>query len=184
MEYRTYSLSGRKSWECAIYNGEDNQSGNRITWKRGYSFRWDSCGNQNYSVNHWWKMTKLCDGAGGAACQLCTATKFDLKDLYFIRNGFPINRTIQTAKQIFEEVDIDDFVSLPSHQRFGITENTLQTMIFSPYHNSIAIWECLVGSWLWFTIYMLITKTNGHQVSQTWKARKDLYKSFWESTQE
>ena len=30
------------------------------------------------------KMAKLLDGAGGSSCQLCTASKCQLKDLYFV----------------------------------------------------------------------------------------------------
>ena len=54
------------------------------------------------------KMAKLCDGAGGAACQLCTATKFDLKDIYFIRNGFPISDYLK-RKANFRRNDVDVF---------------------------------------------------------------------------
>lgn len=50
------------------------------------------------------KMAKFWDEARGAACRLCTATKLDLKELYFIKNGFPINSTIQSAEQIVREV--------------------------------------------------------------------------------
>ena len=99
------------------------------------------------------KMAKLCDGAGGAACQLCTATKFNLKDTYFIRNGFPINRTIQSAKQIFEEVDVGDFLSLPSDQRFGITERFTShhdILPASPLHSYLRVF-----SWFMNLIYHL-----------------------------
>ena len=41
-------------------------------------------------------------GAGGASCQLCTATFSELKDLELVKNGFPINMTINSAKEIFD----------------------------------------------------------------------------------
>ena len=53
---------------------------------------------------------------------MCTASKSQLKDLYFVRTGYPINRTISSAKQIFDEVDLEEFLSRPSEQRFQITE--------------------------------------------------------------
>ena len=44
------------------------------------------------------KMAGILDGAGGAACHLCTATKAQLKDKHLIQHGFPINRSIQLAR--------------------------------------------------------------------------------------
>ena len=49
------------------------------------------------------KMAGILDGVGGAACHLCTATKAQLKDKHLIQNGFPINRSIQLAREIFLE---------------------------------------------------------------------------------
>ena len=50
------------------------------------------------------KMGGLLSGAGGAHCQLCTATFKQLHDLELIREGFPINRSISAAKEIFDSV--------------------------------------------------------------------------------
>ena len=44
-----------------------------------------------------------------------------------------VSQSIQRAKQIFEEVDVDDFLSLLSDQRFGITER------FTSYHDSLPV---------------------------------------------
>ena len=43
------------------------------------------------------KMSSILSGAGGASCQLCTAKFTELKDLDFIRAGYPINRTISAV---------------------------------------------------------------------------------------
>ena len=51
------------------------------------------------------KMAKLLSGAGGAQCQLCTATFSQIHDKEFVREGFPINRFIRDAKNLFEEVN-------------------------------------------------------------------------------
>ena len=43
------------------------------------------------------KMCGILSGAGGAHCQLCTASLKDLKDIEMVRAGFPINRNISEA---------------------------------------------------------------------------------------
>ena len=55
------------------------------------------------------KMAVLLDGAGGAVCHLCTATMSQINDKEFITQGYPINRSIELAKQLFEEVDEKEF---------------------------------------------------------------------------
>ena len=60
------------------------------------------------------KMSQILSGAGGANCQLCTATYVQLKDLELIRTGFPINRNISSALDIFESVEPEEFLALPS----------------------------------------------------------------------
>ena len=53
------------------------------------------------------KMAGILSGAGGAKCQLRTATNKQIKDLTLIRSGVSINRCIEDAKQIFIDVNID-----------------------------------------------------------------------------
>ena len=66
------------------------------------------------------KMAAILSGAGGASCQLCTATHKELKDLDWIIQGFPIIRYITDAIQLFGEIeDSDSFFSLPSNERFN-----------------------------------------------------------------
>ena len=67
------------------------------------------------------KVAGILSGAGGAKCQLCTATNEQIKDLTLIRSGFSINRCIEDAKQIFIDVNIEEFLKLSSEHRFGIT---------------------------------------------------------------
>ena len=51
------------------------------------------------------KMSGILSGAGGAHCQLCTASFKDLKDIEMVRAGFPINRHISDAKELFGYFD-------------------------------------------------------------------------------
>ena len=67
------------------------------------------------------KMAAILDGAGGASCHLCTSTKEQLNDIELIQQGFPINRSIDSANQIFDGMDEEEFLSLPSKERYGIT---------------------------------------------------------------
>ena len=71
------------------------------------------------------KMSGILSGAGGAKCQLCTATFKDLHDVELVRSGFPINRTVSAAREIFCSVNNDEFLSLPSQERFGLTHEPL-----------------------------------------------------------
>ena len=71
------------------------------------------------------KMAKILSGAGGASCQLCTASFAQIHDISFVNTGYPINRTIHDARALFEEVDEDEFLSLPSIQRFNLTHRPI-----------------------------------------------------------
>ena len=68
------------------------------------------------------------------------------KNLDFVRTGYPINRTISSAKQIFDEVDLEEFLSRPSEQRFQITEKITSEhdiLPSSPLH-------CMLRVFGWF----------------------------------
>ena len=59
-----------------------------------------------------------------------------------MKHGFSINRFIDCAIQIFTEVDVDEFLSLPSKYRFGLThepisEENIPTA--SPLHGYLRI---------------------------------------------
>ena len=71
------------------------------------------------------KMAKILSGAGGASCQMCTATFTQIHDIDIVKDGFPINRKIQDARALFEEVDEDDFLSLPTNERFNLTHKPI-----------------------------------------------------------
>ena len=66
-------------------------------------------------------MAKLLSGSGGAHCQICTTTFAQAHDIDFVRDGFPINRFIHDAKLFLEEFDEGQLRSLPSDQRFNLT---------------------------------------------------------------
>ena len=80
------------------------------------------------------KMSGILSGAGGAHCQLCTANLRELKDLEMVMAGFPINRQILDAKELFSFVDKDEYLSLPSSQRLGITHEPVSTKIYYRLH--------------------------------------------------
>ena len=67
------------------------------------------------------KMSGILSGAGGGHCRLCTANLKELKDREMVRAGFLINRQILDAKELYTFVDKDEYLSLPSSQRLGIT---------------------------------------------------------------
>ena len=67
------------------------------------------------------KMAQVLSGAGGTNCQVCTARFDQIHDIDFVLQGFPINRTIQDAKILFQEVEEEEFLSLKSDDRYNIT---------------------------------------------------------------
>ena len=99
------------------------------------------------------KMSQILSGAGGASCQLCTATHGELKDLELIRSGYPINRTISSALDIFNAVDPEEFLSLPSKDRFGLTHQPLSDkdiVSASPLHTYTCVFR-----WFMLLVYHL-----------------------------
>ena len=82
------------------------------------------------------KMAGILDGAGGAACHLCTATSEQLKDRHLIQHGFPINRSIQLAKEIFLEVDEDEFLARLPSKRFNITQTNFNNRYLTSLSNT------------------------------------------------
>ena len=99
------------------------------------------------------KMCGILRGAGGAQCQLCTASLKDLKDIEMVRAGFPINRNISDAMKLFSIVDKDDYLSLPSNQSLGITHepiSEINIMSASPLHSYTWVFR-----WYMLLIYHL-----------------------------
>ena len=91
------------------------------------------------------KMAAILSGAGGASCQMCTATQKDLKDRELVVDGFPINRTISDAIQLFGELeDIESFFALPSNEHYNLTHlpiSTVNIIAASPLHS----YTCILG---------------------------------------
>ena len=106
------------------------------------------------------KMSGILTGAGGARCQLCTASFKEIHDKDMVSSGFPINRTISAAKEIFLSVEKDEFLSLPSHERFGLTHepiSDIDVIFASPLHSYTCIFR-----WFMTLIYHL------HSGSSKW----------------
>ena len=79
------------------------------------------------------KMAGILSGAGGASCQLCTATHSELKDRQIVIQGFPINRHISDAIEMFGELeDSEKFFSLPSNERVNLTHLPVSTINITP----------------------------------------------------
>ena len=114
----------------------------------------------------------MLSGAGGANCQLCTATFGELKDLELVRCGFPINRTILSAKELFNSVDVDEFLSLPTQHRFGLTHEPISSIdIFpaSPLHSYTCIFR-------WFMLVIYHLQSGADKWSPTSKKIQDSMK--------
>ena len=95
------------------------------------------------------KMSAILSGAGGASCQLCTATHNELKDRELIVQGFPINRHITDAIQLFGEIeDNDSFFSLPSNERYNLTHEPISTINILPAF-PLHSYTCIFR---WFTL--------------------------------
>ncbi|KAI6661463.1 hypothetical protein LOD99_13335 [Oopsacas minuta] len=104
-------------------------------------------------------MAGLLDGAGGASCHLCTASDEEIKSIDWVRSGFPINRLISDAWQLFDDVNEDDFLKLPSKQRLGITHkptSDINIIAASPLHAYLCVFR-----WYMLLIYHLDA---GHKV--------------------
>ncbi|KAI6646218.1 Dna-mediated transposase [Oopsacas minuta] len=116
------------------------------------------------------KMASILSGAGGASCQLCTATQKELKDRDLILQGYPINRNISDAIQLFGELeDIDAFFSLPTNQRFNLTHQPLSTIDIlpaSPLHSYTCIFR-------WFNLLVYHLNCNKLTWSPSSKEIKD-----------
>ena len=79
------------------------------------------------------KCLQYFQGKGGASCQLCTATHTELKDQQLVLQGFPINRHISDAIEMFgEHEDIESFLSLPSNKRVNLTHEPVSTINITP----------------------------------------------------
>ena len=100
------------------------------------------------------KMFATLSGAGGASCQLCTANHTQLKDLNLIRDGFPINRFIHDAKNLFNDVsNHEEFLKLDSKSRYGLTHPPISEkdiLAVSPLHSYLCVFR-----WLMLVLYHL-----------------------------
>ncbi|KAI6659522.1 hypothetical protein LOD99_14447 [Oopsacas minuta] len=95
------------------------------------------------------KMAAILSGAGGASCQMCTATHKDLKDRNLVLEGFPINRNITDAIELFSHIDdIESFFALSTNERFNLTHQPISEINIhpaSPLHS-------YTGVFRWFNL--------------------------------
>ena len=56
------------------------------------------------------KNVTILSGPGGTSCQMCTATNIDFKDKDLVVHGFPINRTITDARQLFLDIEETGYI--------------------------------------------------------------------------
>ena len=78
------------------------------------------------------KMAKLLTGAGGACRQIFTASFIQIHGLDFVNDGFPVNKSINDALLLFQEVNEEEFLSLSSDQRFNITHKPISSLNIVP----------------------------------------------------
>ena len=79
------------------------------------------------------EMAGILYGAGGASCQLRTATHDQVKDRELVIQGFPINRHISDSLEMFGELeDRESFFSLPSNDRVNLTHLPVSTINITP----------------------------------------------------
>ncbi|KAI6660737.1 Dna-mediated transposase [Oopsacas minuta] len=105
------------------------------------------------------KMAGLLDGAGGASCHLCTASDEEIKSIDWVRSGFTINRLISDAGQLFDDVNEDHFLKLPSKQRLGITHkptSDINIIAASPLHAYLCVF--------WWYMLLIYHLDAGHKV--------------------
>ena len=94
------------------------------------------------------EMSGILDGAGGASCHLCIATKEELIFKYFILHGFPINKNIEVLKEILNEVDEDEFLERAPAARINITHtpaSDINIIPASPLHGYLRLFSWLMN---------------------------------------
>ena len=93
-----------------------------------------------------------------------------MKDLELFRAGFPINRHIAGAKELFNYVDRDEYSSLPHVDRLGMTHQPLSDVNIlsaSPLHSYTCVFHWFIllvyhlksGSLVWSPTGFLFEKT-------------------------
>ena len=90
-------------------------------------------------------MAAILSGVGGASCQMCIATHNDLKDWDLVLNGFPINKIITDAIDLFSHIDdIESFFALSTNERFNLTHQPISEIYIhpaSPLHSYTCIFR-------------------------------------------
>ena len=116
------------------------------------------------------KMAALLSGAGGASYQLCTTTRAQIKDRDFVLQGYPINRLVSEAIQLFGDIeDSESFFLLPSNERYNLTHkpvSTINILPASPLHSYTCIFR-------WFNL--LVYNLNDGKLE--WTTKPELIKS-------
>ncbi|KAI6648321.1 hypothetical protein LOD99_12130 [Oopsacas minuta] len=108
------------------------------------------------------KMSGILTGAAGTKCQLCTATYDQIRDLELVKSGFHINRTISAAKEIFSQVNKEEYLILPRSQIFGLTHapiSDLDVVSASLLHS----YTCVFRSFMLLVYHLHSRSKNGHQ---------------------
>ena len=127
------------------------------------------------------KMAAILSGAGGASCQMCTATHDDLKDRDLVVDGFSINRTITDAIQLFGKLeDIKSFFALPSNERYNITHlpiSNVNIIAASPLHSCMCVFR-------WFNLLVYHLHIRKFQWSPTTPVIKSSMKIVQKIVQE
>ena len=103
------------------------------------------------------KISSFLSGAGGASCQLCTATREQLTDMELVECGYPLNRHVKDAIDIFNDVNEEEFLRLPSEKRNSslklithLPMSNIDILSASPLHSYLCVFR-----WFMLLIYHL-----------------------------
>ena len=114
------------------------------------------------------------------------ATHQDLKDKDLVVDGFPINRTITDARQLFSDIeDTVSFFALSNIERFGLTDKPISTMnINSAFSITFIHCHLSVVQSADLSLYRKVELVSNFSCNQTvneifsnFNSRKDLFKS-------
>ena len=125
------------------------------------------------------EMPGIISGAGGAHSQLSTSNFKELKDLEMVRDWFPINRQISDSIGLLNFVDREEYLSLPSSDRLGITHEPVWNKNILPA-SPLQSYTC-VFRWYMLLIYHLQSgKISGHRLlKQSLLLKNFAVNSFW-----
>ena len=150
--------------------------------------------DQAYDVNHKiidsmkdLKLKKTASGAGGAACLLCDSKKKEWMIKETVQSGFPINRTAEMTKLMYQQIMDDEEKGIKTKDTKGVT----QEPITKSDQISVCVLHSLINCTNWFLKIITRLKANvkmwkeeqyGNRGDRIRDAKKKVQKMFEEQT--